>query len=68
MTAPHADMGAPGQYAAADEAEYEPADADTFHHLIVDFRNAPQGMRADLRNSRGPSDLTVRTQTAFEAA
>ena len=48
-------------------SDYEPADSDTMHHLVVEFVNAPPGMRSGLRAGHGPTDVTVRTQTAFEA-
>ena len=47
---------------------YEPATAQDSHHSVeVSFVDAPPGMRTGLRRSSGPSDLTVRTQTAFQA-
>jgi len=40
--------------------------ADTQHHVIVDINGAPQGTRTRVASANGPSDLTVRTQTAFQ--
>lgn len=55
------------QLAALDAGDYEPATpADTLHRLEVEFTNAPAGMRSGLRRiGAGPSDVTVRTQTAM---
>lgn len=52
------------EHAEATEPEYEPA--DTTHHVVVEFVNAPQGMRSGLRYAQGPSDLTVKTNMAFQ--
>jgi len=49
---------------AASGSDYQ--SLDTTHHVVIDLNGAPAGTRTRVASANGPSDLTLRTQMAFQ--